>query len=248
MAYTLADLPMFEELGEERLRGAAAVARLRRYAAGQVLCTEGDPADHLIVLLAGRVKAGRVSAEGREVVLAVEAAPVAFDKTALLVDGPHRATRTALTEVEVAYLPRAAVLELVDAEPSVAARLLRTLAATVRDLDERLLDAAVRDVPSRVAAWLVRRCAAARVPDTPPDGQVDAGPVPPHDRHADAGRVALHGGQAGLGAEIGASRVSVNRALRRFERRGLIAIGSGEVVVLDRPALARLAAVPAPSA
>ncbi|MGP4093139.1 Crp/Fnr family transcriptional regulator [Nonomuraea sp. KM90] len=256
MAYTLADLPMFEELGEERLRGAAAVARLRRYAAGQVLCTEGDPADHLIVLLAGRVKAGRVSAEGREVVLAVEAAPVAFDKTALLVDGPHRATRTALTEVEVAYLPRTAVLELVDAEPSVAARLLRTLAATVRDLDERLLDAAVRDVPSRVAAWLVRRCAAARVPDTPPDGQVDgppdghadAGPVPLHGGHADAGRVPLHGGQAGLGAEIGASRVSVNRALRRFERRGLIAIGSGEVVVLDRPALARLAAVPAPSA
>ncbi|GAA3555251.1 Crp/Fnr family transcriptional regulator [Nonomuraea rosea] len=220
MTYTLADLPMFAELGEERIRGTAAAARWRRYPAGQVLCTEGDPAEHLIVLLSGRVKAGRVSAEGREVVLAVEAAPVAFDKTALLVDGAHRATRTAMTPVEVAYLPRPVVLELVATEPSVAARLLRTLATTVRDLDERLIDAAVRDVPARVATWLVRRCAGGRVP--------------------------LHGGQAGLGAEIGATRVSVNRALRAFERRGMIAIGHGEVTVLDRPALARLAAVTIP--
>ncbi|MGN9839560.1 Crp/Fnr family transcriptional regulator [Nonomuraea sp. H19] len=217
MTYTLADLPMFGELGADRLRGLAAVARHRRYSAGQVLCTEGDPADQLIVLLGGRVKAGRVSAEGKEVVLAVEAAPVAFDKTALLVDGPHRATRTAMTAVEVAYLPRSAVLELVAAEPSVAARLLRTLAATVRDLDERLTDATVRDVPARVATWLVRRCADGRVP--------------------------LHAGQAGLGAEIGATRVSVNRALRAFERRGLIEIGTGEVIVLDRPALAHRAAM-----
>ncbi|MDP4506304.1 Crp/Fnr family transcriptional regulator [Nonomuraea turcica] len=182
MTYTLADLPMLGGLGEERLRALAALTRRRRYPAGQVLCTEGDPADQLIVLLGVRVKAGRVSADGKEVVLAVEAAPVAFDKTALLVDGPHRATRTALTAVEVAYLPRTTV----------------------------------RDVPARVATWLVRRITDGRVP--------------------------LHAGQAGLGAEIGATRVSVNRALRSFERRRMIEIGSGEVVVLDRHALARVAA------
>lgn len=220
MTYTLADLPMLGGLDDGRLRGLEAAARRRRYPAGQVLCTEGDPAEHLIVLLDGRVKAGRASPEGREVLLAVEAAPVAFDKTALLVDAPHRATLTALTPVEVAYLPRSTVLGLVAAEPTVAARLLRTLAATVRDLDDRLTDAAVRDVPSRVATWLVRRCAGGRVP--------------------------LHAGQAGLGAEIGATRVSVNRALRGFERRGMIEIGTGEVIVLDPHALSHLAALPPP--
>ncbi|WP_211370636.1 Crp/Fnr family transcriptional regulator [Nonomuraea turkmeniaca] len=108
------------------------------------------------------------------------------------------------------------MLELVATEPSVAARLLRTLAATVRDLDDRRTDATVRDVPARVATWLVRRCADGRAP--------------------------LHPGHAGLGAEIGATRVSVNRALRPFERRGMIEIGAREVIVLDRPALARVAA------
>ncbi|MCA2226861.1 Crp/Fnr family transcriptional regulator [Nonomuraea aurantiaca] len=215
MTHTLAALPMFRELGEEGLRRLESVARQRRYPAGQVLCTEGDPADQLIVLLDGRVKAGRVSVDGREVVLSVDAAPVAFDKTTLLVEGTHRATLTALTPVEVAYLPSVAVLEVIATEPSVAARLMRTLAQTVRDLDERLTDAVVLDVSARVAKWLVRR--------------------------SEGGRVPLHAGQAGLGAEIGATRVSVNRALRSFERRELVEIGDGEVTVKDAGALARIA-------
>jgi CRP/FNR family transcriptional regulator len=219
MTHSLADLPMFRELGAKGLDSLDSVARHRRYPAGQVLCTEGDPAEELIVLLGGRIRAGRVSAEGREVVLAVEAAPAAFDKTALLVDSAHRATLTAVTPVEVAYLARVPVLEVIATEPSVAARMLRTLAETVRDLDERLTDAVVLDIPARVAKWLVRQ--------------------------ATRGPVRLLAGQAGLGAEIGATRVSVNRALRAFERRGLITMGDGEVTLVDRQALARTAGLPA---
>ncbi|SEN76082.1 Crp/Fnr family transcriptional regulator [Nonomuraea pusilla] len=214
MTYELADLPMFRELGD-RLEP---LARRRRYPAGQVLCTEGDPAGQLIVLLAGRVRASRAGVDGREVVLSVESAPVAFDKTALLLDGPHRATLTALTPVEVCYLPAGAVLEAVAAEPAVASRLLRTLATTVRELDERLTDVVVLDVPGRVAKWLLRRAA--------------------------DGPVRLDDGQSGLGAEIGATRVSVNRALRSFARRGLIETRDGEIRLLDRGALARISGLP----
>ncbi|MEV5589785.1 hypothetical protein AB0L05_29855, partial [Nonomuraea pusilla] len=44
LTYELADLPMFRELGD-RLEP---LARRRRHPAGQVLCTEGDPAGQLI--------------------------------------------------------------------------------------------------------------------------------------------------------------------------------------------------------
>ncbi|MEU8249399.1 Crp/Fnr family transcriptional regulator [Nonomuraea sp. NPDC048916] len=229
MTYALDDLPMFRDLGE-RLEP---LARRRRYSAGQVLCTEGDPADHLIVLLDGQVRAERVGPDGRAVVLAVEDAPVAFDKTALLVNGPHRATLTAVTPVGVAYLPASAVLGLIAAEPAVAARLLRTLARTVRDLDERLTDAVVLDVPGRVAKWLLRHTPASTTGAGLAGGAAGAG-----------GAVRLCAGQAGLGAEIGATRVSVNRALRSFERRGLIEIGAGEVKVVDAGTLARIAGMP----
>ncbi|MGI5270693.1 Crp/Fnr family transcriptional regulator [Nonomuraea sp. CA-218870] len=216
MTYALADLPMLSGLDAARVRELEGLARHRRYPAGQVLCTEGDPAGELIVLLEGRVRASRAGTDGREAVLAAPSAPVAFDKTALLAGGPHRATLTAVTAVRVAYLPGRAVRELVATEPAVAARVLLTLAETVRALDERLADAVLLDVPARLAKWLVRR----------------------------RGPVRLDGGQAGLAAEIGATRVSVNRALRAFERRGLVRLGRSEVTVLDRDALARIGGTP----
>ncbi|WP_158088549.1 Crp/Fnr family transcriptional regulator [Thermoactinospora rubra] len=213
MTHALAGLPMFRGV---RLDDVP--ASRRRHPAGRVLCTQGDPADQLIVLLEGRVKAARLTAEGRELVLGIYDPPVAFDKTALLTGDRHRATLTAVTPVEVASVPREAVLRLIATEPAVSARLLVTLARAVRDLDERLADVALSDVPTRVARWLVRHA------------------VP-------SGRIPLPGGQAGLGAQIGATRVSVNRALRGLERRGLIAIGDREVTVRDLAALSGLAGV-----
>ncbi|MDH2424975.1 Crp/Fnr family transcriptional regulator [Sphaerisporangium sp. TRM90804] len=214
MPSSLSDLPMLHGVSAERLDALAARARHRRYPAGQVLCTAGDPVDHLVVLLGGRVKSARVGVDGREVVLRACGPPVAFDKAALLAGTPHRTTLTALTPVDVAYLPRHTILDLIAEEPSVAARLLRTLAETVCDLDERLTDVVLLDVTSRVAKWLVRNGA--------------------------DGPAVLHAGQSGLAAELGASRVAVNRALRSLERRGLIKITQGELHLLDHPALALL--------
>jgi CRP/FNR family cyclic AMP-dependent transcriptional regulator len=55
-------------------------------------------------------------------------------------------------------------------------------------------------------------------------------------------RVLLPGAQAGLAETLGASRVSVNRALRDLSRAGLVRTEPGAVVVLDPGRLARRAA------
>lgn len=74
---------MLAQLGvddRERLRTSSST---RRYPRGQILRTQGDPADHLLILEAGRLKAGCTTARGREVVLGVHTAPAAFDKAAI---------------------------------------------------------------------------------------------------------------------------------------------------------------------
>jgi hypothetical protein len=76
------------------------------------------------------------------------------------------------------------------------------------------------DVATRVAAWLVRAAAAGRT------------------------RVVLPGAQQGLAETLGASRVSVNRALRGLARAGLGHVEPGAVVVLAPELIARRAAGP----
>jgi CRP/FNR family transcriptional regulator len=215
MAYALQDLPLLAELPSGTLAEVAAFARHRRYPAGQVLCTEGDPADHLIVLLAGEVAESVRDAKGREVVLAAYGAPAGIGKVALLDPGTHPATVTTRTAAEVAWLPREPLLKAVTGHPGSAARLLATLARMVRERDHSRVDAALLSAPAHVAKWLARR--------------VGGGWVP------------LPAGQAGLGAELGLSRVTVNRALQSLRARGLIMIRPGGVWVIDAAGLARRA-------
>jgi CRP/FNR family transcriptional regulator, cyclic AMP receptor protein len=223
MPYALGDLPLLAELPPTALTELSAYARHRRYPAGQILCTEGDPADHLIVLLTGEVAESVCDADGREVVLDAYGAPAGIGKVALLDSGAHSTTVTARTAVEVACLPREPLLEAVTSHPGSAARLLATLARMVRERDQHRVDAALLSAPARVARWLAWR--------------LDAG--------GDA--VPLLAGQAGLGAELGLSRITVNRALQSLRVRGLIEIRPGEVRVVDVAGLARRAGGQLPS-
>jgi CRP/FNR family transcriptional regulator, cyclic AMP receptor protein len=210
--HRLAEIPLFAALDPSTRDTLAAEGRVRRYPAGQILCSEGDPGDELLVLEAGEVRISRFTIGGLEVVLAEEAAPVAFGELALIDGGARTASVTATTDVEVRYLPREAVMGLFERDPAVAIAMMRGMAAMVRAIDERLSDLVSLDAPGRLAKWLLR--------------------------HADdQGRVVLTGSQEELAHSIGTTRVTVNRSLRRFARLGLITMHGQEVHLRNVPAL-----------
>ncbi len=216
--HLLGDVPLFAELARPALDRLARESRLRRFPRGQVLCSEGDPGDSLLVLEEGRVRIARYSAGGQEVVLAGVEAPAAFGELALIDGAPRSATITAQTSVVVRVLGRDAVLALIEREPSLAMALLRAVTGMVRATNERLADVLSLDVPGRVAKWLLARA------DT-------------HGARRPEGLVVPLGlSQGELAAEIGTTRVSVNKALKGFEARGLLALDlDRDAVVVHRP-------------
>ena len=217
-SHLLGDVPLFAELPPATLERLARESRVRRFPRGQVLCSEGDPGDSLLVLEAGRVKISRFSAGGQEIVLAAVEAPAVFGELALIDGAPRSATITAQTPVVVRVLGRDAVHGLIAREPSVAMALLRAVTDMVRTTNERLADVLSLDVPGRVAKWLLTRAEAHG--SAGPEGLV----------------VPLGLSQGELAAEIGTTRVSVNKALKGFEARGTIALDlDRDVVLLRRP-------------
>jgi CRP-like cAMP-binding protein len=207
-----ASVPLFASLDPGKRGELAASSRVRRYAKGQVLCSEGDPGDDLIVLEEGRVRVCRFTSSGQEIVLADVDAPGTFGELALIDGAPRAATVIAGSDVRVRYLHRQVILDLVTREPSVAISLMQGMAAMVRATNERLSDVLSLDVPGRLAKWLLA--------------------------HHDAdGRVALDQSQEGLARAIGTTRVSVNRTLHQFARRGLVDVREQIIVILDVAAL-----------
>jgi CRP/FNR family transcriptional regulator len=207
-----AAVPLFSGLAREKRNELAASSRVRRYGKGQVLCSEGDPGDDLIVLEEGRVRVCRFSSSGQEIVLADVDAPGTFGELALIDGAPRAATVIAGSDVRVRYLHRQVILDLVAREPSVAISLMQGMAAMVRATNERLSDILSLDVPGRLAKWLLAR-------------------------HDAEGRILLDQSQEGLARALGTTRVSVNRTLHQFARRNLIALHEQEIVLLDPAAL-----------
>jgi CRP/FNR family transcriptional regulator, cyclic AMP receptor protein len=211
-AHSLARCALFAGLSPEILRVLEEASRVRRFPKGQILCSEGDPGDNLIVLEEGQAKICRFTVEGQEIVLSLVNAPAAFGELALIDGAPRSATIVAITPVAVRLIERSTFIDLVEREPEIARGLLQALAAMVRATNERFVDLLTLDVPGRVAKWLL-----AHAPQQPP---VEGDAVP----------FAIS--QGDLAAELGATRVSVNRALKTFEQRGCIRLERGCIVLL----------------
>jgi CRP-like cAMP-binding protein len=96
-----------------------------KFEAGTPLYREGDPAQGLVVLLAGTVD---VMKAGSPEILATIDAPAVFGEISLLTDGPHTATVMARTPCQLALLTKTQFERLVREESVAAFKLLHTLA------------------------------------------------------------------------------------------------------------------------
>jgi len=210
--HPLSAIPLFAGLGPDELDELMAASRVRDFPKGQVLCSEGDPGDDLLLLEAGRARVCRYAAGGREIVLAEVMAPVAFGELALIDGAARAATLIAVTDVQVRYLPRRAVIGLAESNPKVAMALLRSLAAMVRSTNDQLADVLALDVPARLAKWLLAQA-------------------------GDTDRLVLVETQESLGLRLGTTRVTINRTLHRFQRIGRIRIQGTAIELIDRSAL-----------
>jgi CRP/FNR family transcriptional regulator len=216
----LRKVPLLAALEDERLRALWTDSVPRRYPAADALRSAGAPATHLLLLLHGRVSASATTATGRIIRFGEWAAPCALDKVAVIDGGGHTADLTALTPCTLRSLPRNRFLAMVDDVPSVRGHVLRVLAAQARRQQRRWEATATLSTEARLAAWLLERAGT--------DGKAE-----------------LPGSQQALADLLGVTRVTVNRALHRLRRAGMIDVERKAVRVLA-PELLALRAGQAP--
>ena len=214
IARTLAGVPLFAALTDAERAEVGTHMRPRRFARDEVVFHRDDPAGHLYVIVSGSVKVSIPDEEGHEVVVAVEREGAVFGELALLDDAPRSATVTALADTQVVTLSRDDFLHVIERSPRATREILRLLARTVRRASGRIEDLVFLDVPGRVAKCLL-------------------------DLSGAHGQAEVELTQDDLAAFVGATRVSVNRALADLEAQGAIAVGRRHIAVKDQATLKR---------
>ena len=209
----LAKVPIFSGLPEEERERLSRLLRSRRYARGEVIFLEGDQGTALCLIAEGRIRIQLTGADGREVVINVYGPGEIFGEMALLDGEPRSADAIAQDASRVFWLQREDFAAFLDTHPRASMTMLASLSRRLRHTTRVVQDATFRDVPARLARVLLDL--AARNGQAIPQGI----------------RIESRLTQGELAAMVGASRETVNRALRGFEQRGLIGWEANRITI-----------------
>ena len=123
--------PLFEGLSRGELEELAKRTDDLDFAAGKVLCTEGESGGEFYVIMEGEVE---VTRGGQK--LATSGDGDFFGEVSLVEDVPRTATVTAATPVRCFVLTRGRFLTLLDDQPGVERKVMRALAKRLVTLSD----------------------------------------------------------------------------------------------------------------
>jgi len=211
---------LLDGLADTEVQALLSIARRRRFARGEVVFHEQDPAETLHLIDKGRFVVRVGTPLGDTAILAVLGPGDMFGELSLLGDADARrsATVAALEAGETRSVHRLDFERLRATHPESANVLISILAGQVRRLSRHLLEALYVPADKRVLRRLLE---VGRL-----YGDGDGPAVVPLT-------------QEDLAGLAGTSRATVNRVLREEEARGTVKLGRGRTTLLDQEALAR---------
>lgn len=201
---------------------------VRHFAAGAVLLHEGDPSDHLFVLMSGWVRVYTTSQEGQETLIAFRGPGDVLGELAALHRWPRTVSNQALDPVEVVQLRREQFAAHLADRPTIALAVIKQLSVRLRQAERTVVELATLDVSRRVAAYLLRLAGN-------------------HGTLGDNGvRIDLPISQQDIANHIGASLRGVARTIAMFRERGIVHTTRQQIVIL-RPEVLRAYVGPMPN-
>jgi CRP/FNR family transcriptional regulator, dissimilatory nitrate respiration regulator len=161
----------------------------------------------------GAINVHRVSASGKEQVIHVFRAGESFAEATLTTESGYPADARALEPTQVLLVQKNEFIALLRRQPDLALRMLSSMSQHLRVLVGLLDDLTLKDVETRLANWLVKRC-----PN--PDAQTPA-------------RIELTMTKRVLAAELGTVSETFSRTLAKFREQKLINVKGKTLTVLS---------------
>ena len=155
----LRNVPIFTDLTDSDLTKIASKMVPRVYKKGQMILLEESMGETFFIITQGAVKVTRLSADGREVILAILGESDFFGEMSLL-DGEGRSANIVANEdAKVLTLSRNDFLDCLESYPKIAIALLEELATRLRKSDQQIESLSLSDSEHRIGITLIRLAA-----------------------------------------------------------------------------------------
>ncbi len=211
---TLRSCRLFAGLPPDDLKKIADVTVPKMLEKGDYLFRERDTAHGFYIVQRGAVNVHRVTPAGKEQVIHVFRTGDSFAEIAVASPTGYPADARALETTHILLVQKDGFLGLLKRQPELALRMLASMSSHLRVLVGQIEDLTVKDVETRLANWLVKRC-----PN--PQGET---PV----------NIELTVTKRVLAAELGTVSETFSRTLAKFREQKLLTV-KGKVVTVVSP-------------
>lgn len=209
--------PLFADLANDDLDAVLAIARIREHPRGELLFSEGERAAGFFVVLDGKVKIYKLSAEGKERILHIIHPGGTFAEAAIFGDGLYPAYAEPLQVCQLLFLPRDGFLDLLMNNGRMAINIIAGLSRFLRQFANQIEDLTFKDVPSRLARYLMDLSRGSRRTVTLPISKTQ------------------------LASNLGTVSETLSRTLRKLSEDDLISVAGKQIEILDVQRLEELA-------
>ena len=217
---TLRGCRLFAGLAAADLEKIAAISVIKPLGGDDFLFREGEPVGGFYIVQQGAVNVHRVNAAGKEQVIHIFRPGESFAEAALATERGYPADARAIGSTQVLMVQKDGILALIKRQPEFALRMLASMSGHLRVLVGQLEDLTMKDVETRLANWLLKRC-----------------PAPHHDAPV---KIKLGTTKRTLAAELGTVSETLSRTLAKFRDQSLLQV-EGQVITIRSPRqLARL--------
>jgi CRP-like cAMP-binding protein len=213
-------IPIFNGLPDDQIAAIKQIAVKIKVNKGEILFSEGDEGKGFFVIAEGRLKVFKVSPEGKEQILHILGPGQPFGEVSVFAGQRFPANAQALENSRVFFLPRAAIVNLIAANPSLALNMLAVMSKKLRQFAVQIENLSLKEMPARLASYLIYLAEEHGVDDV----------------------ITLKISKGQLASILGTIPETLSRIFAKLSGQNLIRVEGKKIIVLDRAGLEDLAA------
>jgi CRP/FNR family transcriptional regulator len=215
----ISTIPLFNGLPEDQIFAIKKIAVEKQFNKGEIIFSEGDDGNGFFVIAVGRVKVFKVSTEGKEQILHIFGPGQPFGEVPVFTGQRFPANAQAIDKTRVLFFPRASIVDLISANPSLALNMLASMSKKLRQFAVQIENLSLKEMPARLASYLIFLA---------------------NEQNND-NVVSLKISKGQLASLLGTIPETLSRVLAKLSGQNLISVDGKKIALLDRRGLENLA-------
>lgn len=213
--------PIFASLTEAEIRALAGRVSRKSLTRGEHLFAEGDPCAGLFLVASGKIRIFKLSASGREQVLALEGAGSSFAELPVFDGGNYPAAASAWEDSEILFISRKDFQNFCREHPDVALKVIAVVGSRLRRLVGIIEELSFTTVRQRLISLILQLAEA--------EGA----------RSKEGIHLELKKSHQDFAAELGTVRELISRNLSRLQAEGYLEVEGRKLIVKDLAGMKR---------